>query len=332
VTTDPGEIERELDRMPFGAALAAIAELANQRDARNFPADITWLLRSGKLRLFAELRDEGREWALAIAKQPDVTKHKLSGLGTFAVIALLRAKESIDEHYPRLFHARANYVGQKLWHEITAALGDACRDAVLAPSIQCIPNEWVAQLLEDRPSPVLGRAALRYHTPNSGAWNWWVERLRRLGEKHPAFLEVVTSEMAAAPPAVEFTVTEQREPKSLGDLTAVQQQQLSICGKRYDGRDLPASARIAEGGPNDETNPSFRGLLEFKQISDAKGNPVYDVFLYAVDAGTVFKAETTEVIADIVQTGVMLLEPNVNLRVALQIAVWSQLGTSTRRP
>jgi hypothetical protein len=107
---------------------------------------------------------------------------------------------------------------------------------------------------------------------------------------------------------------------ALGDLTELQQAQLAVAGKRYDGRDLPAADRISvEGSDEEGFDQSFRGLLELCELLDDEGARAYDVLLYMGDSGTVFEAGSTEVVADIVQCGIQGVDQD--LATALETAL-----------
>lgn len=79
-----------------------------------------------------------------------------------------------------------------------------------------------------------------------------------------------------------------------------QQSQVEKAGKLYDGKALPAARRVSTD-MQDEHN--FAGTLEVRAIADAKGKLAYDAYTYNGDSGTVFKAGTTTVVAEIVQGG-----------------------------
>jgi hypothetical protein len=95
-------------------------------------------------------------------------------------------------------------------------------------------------------------------------------------------------------------------PDRVDELTPHQQAQLVAAGKRYDGGDYSAAERLSFEGSDASPGgqeQSFKGFLEIREIVDASGQPAYDVFLYMVDSGTIFRAGTTEVVADVIQCG-----------------------------
>jgi hypothetical protein len=104
------------------------------------------------------------------------------------------------------------------------------------------------------------------------------------------------------------------KPKSVADLQPIEREQLRIAGRGYDGHDLAAKDRLAANGK--ET--SFARFVELRTVVDAEHVPLYDVWTYMVDSGSIFVAGTTREIGGVAQGGVVLREPNVALRIALQ--------------
>ncbi len=107
--------------------------------------------------------------------------------------------------------------------------------------------------------------------------------------------KVVAENIAAFPKPLKLICTAASEPKTASELTESRRGQLRAAGKLYDDQDLPADIRL--GDPNEETTLS----LELRTISDAKGTPLYDAFLYNADSGTIFRSGTLEIVAEILQ-------------------------------
>ena len=103
----------------------------------------------------------------------------------------------------------------------------------------------------------------------------------------------------------------------LFDLGAVAEQQLRLAGKAYDGRDLEPEERL-----DGELDDSFAGTLEHHVLADAEhpgAPPLFDVLLYAGDAGTIFRAGTTEIVGAIAYGVVEMTDRRA--RVAIQEAL-----------
>lgn len=101
------------------------------------------------------------------------------------------------------------------------------------------------------------------------------------------------------------------------DLGPVAEAQLRLAGKAYDGRDLEPEQRL-----DGEMEDSFAGTLEHHVLVDAEqpgAVPVFDVLLYAGDAGTVFRAGTTDIVGAIAY-GVVEMKDR-RARIAVQEAL-----------
>jgi len=101
------------------------------------------------------------------------------------------------------------------------------------------------------------------------------------------------------------------------DLGPVAEQQLRLAGKSWDGRDLEPEQRL-----DGEVEDSFAGTLEHHVLADARGPdapPLFDVLLYAGDAGTIFRAGTTEIVGAIAY-GIVEMKDR-RSRVAIQQAL-----------
>ena len=104
--------------------------------------------------------------------------------------------------------------------------------------------------------------------------------------------------------AVASRFSDEREITSAGELSAVEREQLRAAGRLYDGQDLSAEERLTENPENEEL--SFAGFVSHRRVVDGAEHR-YDAWLYQVDSGTIFRAGTTEVAAEIIQFG---LEPH----------------------
>lgn len=99
------------------------------------------------------------------------------------------------------------------------------------------------------------------------------------------------------------------------DLGPVAEEQLRIAGKTWDGVDLPPEDRL-----DGEREDSFAGTLEHHALAEAEtGQPMFDVLLYAGDAGVVFRASTTELVGTIAYGRVEMRDRRV--RVAIEEAL-----------
>jgi hypothetical protein len=101
------------------------------------------------------------------------------------------------------------------------------------------------------------------------------------------------------------------------DLGSIAEEQLRVAGKAWDGRDLSAEERL-----DGEIDDSFAGTLAHRVLADAEkpgSAPLFDVLTYAGDAGSIFRAGTTELVGAIAY-GVVEMSDR-RSRVAIQEAL-----------
>jgi hypothetical protein len=90
------------------------------------------------------------------------------------------------------------------------------------------------------------------------------------------------------------------EVSSVDDLAPIHRDQLRQSGLRWDGQDRPAAERLDDSG--DEH--SFLGFCERWDVVDAADETVrYEAWFYMVDSGTIFRAGTADVVAEVIQFG-----------------------------
>ncbi|GAA1514522.1 hypothetical protein GCM10009827_031550 [Dactylosporangium maewongense] len=92
---------------------------------------------------------------------------------------------------------------------------------------------------------------------------------------------------------------DEREITDAGELSPVEREQLRAAGRLYDGEDLDAEARLSD---DDQDESGFRGFCWLWRVVDGD-EPRFDAWLYQVDSGTIFRAGTTEVVAEVIQFG-----------------------------
>ena len=103
-----------------------------------------------------------------------------------------------------------------------------------------------------------------------------------------------------------------KEIRSVDQLSAVQREQLRSAGKAYDGQDLSAEQRMAGEAP-EEVEGSFLGFCTLWKVVDGT-NHVYDAWCYMVDSGAIFRANTTQQVASIVQFGLECEDPVIRMQ------------------
>jgi hypothetical protein len=94
-----------------------------------------------------------------------------------------------------------------------------------------------------------------------------------------------------------------RKPGHGDELSDVERAQLEAAGERYDGDALPAEARLSPPGGDWDEEASFHGFVSVWDLVDDTGSVRYTAWFYRVDSGTIFRAGTTEVVAEVIQCG-----------------------------
>lgn len=281
------------------------------------------------LRLVKDLRAEARDWAIAKAElcagdlgplppwashcRPSSTEPRLH---PYIYLALVRAGVPIKREWEPLFPS-VTEVSEELLLECIQALPPERRGPFLRPIAKYMPGVRWLRLIEVYPSEDLARGMLEWRPPNSEGWQWTIDSLRSLGTTHPILLETAEAVVAETPKPIDLFVSKITKPATTDELSDLQKEQLRIAGKGYDEQDLPASARLAA----DDSETSFLGFLEIREIVDAAGKPLFDALLLNVDAGVLFEAGTTKELGGVSQGGVVLQTPDSALKEATQIAV-----------
>jgi hypothetical protein len=121
-----------------------------------------------------------------------------------------------------------------------------------------------------------------------------------------------------------LTFVRRRNPTNLDDLSPIEVEQLVAAGKRYDGQDRRAEERLglvndeliemdddakdeaaadevdASDDEVDDDDPTL-WQLEVWDLEDEAGDTAYRIWIHNVDSASVFRAATTEIVADFVQ-------------------------------
>lgn len=242
--------------------------------------------------------------------------------------ALVRSDTPIEPEWEiclRLTYGPPDYVA--LSRQCLRALPVERRDAAFAAAVErMLPAYGVRTalcLLPDFPSAavteyVLAHAASVDYRPKREILAELAELAKQREVMRPA-LEVYLGEQ---PPRIELALIRAIEPTDAGELTPMQREQLEHAGKLYDGRALSAAERLSYEGSDQHPggqDQSFRGFLKIREIADAEGKPAYDAFEYMVDSGAIFRAGTTDVVAEVIQFGLECEDPA--LKEALQVVL-----------
>jgi hypothetical protein len=150
-----------------------------------------------------------------------------------------------------------------------------------------------------------------------------MQQLTALGKKHPAIAETLRAVKAGLPPTPKLVVLERSEPTS-DELDTIAKRQVETCAKLFDGRKVSAEKLLA--GDEDEPIAPF----ERTRIADGASKPAFDAWRYSGDAGTIFRAGTTDVVAEIIQDGLECSDAG--LRMALVDALASKPTKAKAKP
>lgn len=323
-----------MDRARAGAILNALSiETMLRAIGEMYPVayglQASLIVVHGKLRVWSELAGEGAEWAIeqahkwsALASQstPRQVPEELKAL---IFLALVRAKVPIEPAWDVLLPAGW---GARTLKECVRALPEARRGpALLAALGHQLPATAVDRglaLVEEFPSALLTEAILEYADQAGTIPKRLVmEKLRAVAKKHPIVGEALVGE----PEPIDLVCTEYFKPRSTGELTEIQREQLRLAGKAWDGMDLPPEERLAEDGGES----SFTGLIQFRTLADPKGNPRYDALLYMGDSGTIYETGTTERVGQVIQGSLHV--PDRLLKEALQLVLYAPAPMSERK-
>ena len=94
-------------------------------------------------------------------------------------------------------------------------------------------------------------------------------------------------------------LTDVAYPEEAGALSSTHREQLVACAHRYDGARRTPEDLLRES----ETDDTWRGFVEVWRVNDEDGVHRYTLWLYQVDSGTMFDADTTNVVVEIIQFG-----------------------------
>jgi hypothetical protein len=308
---------KRLEAMPLDVALAALVEIAGTGRGYGYGVPLS-------PRLLARIGPAHREWAITAAAR-SIGDGFFTGsyVKNYIFAALARAKVPIEERWEPLF---PNLGDTTLAEHVQAAgaLSEPRRAAVVAKHIAPMPHS--AELVAAFPTRAMVEALLGTEEPHSRRWTHYIERLNDIGDD--ALRALVKEVVDGAPKPIALYVASTLKPKSIDDLDATAKKQLRIAGRGYDGHDLPAKKRLEANG--EET--SFARFVEVRRVVDAAGKPLYDLWIYMVDSGSIFDAGTTNEMGGIAQGGVVLKTPNVPLRVALQALTLKSPPKPSKRP
>lgn len=310
----PDRITEIVNRLPLATILQVLGELYTY--GGGYSVENGSALSPTSLRLFADLADEGRAWALALANTLAADPRRQGGgpLDELVLLALVRAKVPLEERWQSLFPNHM-WATREVVFECARALPSSWRAVPLARVVRT--TSWPMELLEVAPDVAVAQAWLDVQPLGSP---YRLQRVKMLKERfgaHPEIATLVAREAALNKPPPVFVVLGIRSIDDAAQLSPLDREQLRIAGRGYDQQDLEAEARLAD----DNSEQSFLGHLELRSIADTEGEPWLDAVLFAVDSGVLFRAGTIEELGWVSQGGVSLRDDDVPTRHGLQIAI-----------
>jgi hypothetical protein len=120
------------------------------------------------------------------------------------------------------------------------------------------------------------------------------QALKELAQQHPAIAEALRGAPAKA---AALALVQVQVPFSLETLEAIDRAQLEHANQLYSGRKKTVEELFAEDSVEEQILPHLTTHVRLSR----EGRPVYDVWEYMGDSGTIFEAGTTKVVAEIVQ-------------------------------
>lgn len=253
---------------------------------------------------FTSALNDPRSRELFTAKGP-----KIRGVVALTVmLGAVRAKVPLRPEWDVLFTRMWNQsvpIGAEV-HEIITALPADRRDAALvgiaaAETFENARIEAALKLLAKWPSAPLVAAVMEW-MPKALRTGELKAQLKALAAKSPVIAAAMKGKKSAGS-VVKLQLAEVEAVDSIGQLDKVAQAQLVECQKRYGGKKLTVKAILANDDDDLEARIST-GMLDRAGVVDAKGARVYDAWFYGGDAGTFFRAGSTEVVADLIQDSV----------------------------
>jgi hypothetical protein len=216
--------------------------------------------------------------------------------------ALVRAGVPIEPAWERLLRLE-NYTydrSRPMLHACIAAIPPERCERAIAGALDRLPGHaWrvsiALYLLKDFKYPAIVRYALN-QIDTSDKPKQVLKQLADAAKADPAIARALAEYKAAQAPVPKLKVIERGTP-ALKDLDATERAQVELSAKRFDGRREAAADLLA--GKGDEPLAPFERV----RIGDARSQIAYDAWFYMVDSGTIFRAGTTDVIAEIVQDG-----------------------------
>lgn len=218
-------------------------------------------------------------------------------------LALVKAKVPIEPRWDALLPIMSQH------YSLIKAIPAERRGSAVADALTQMGHPgWALgdakRLLPMVPDPAIARYAIECIKSSVGSPRQHLADLAKAAAKHPAVLAVIEAARSGKPAPIELRTIAERDVAKEGKkatFSKTDEAQLLVSAKRYFGKKVPL-ATLLSLDPHEEQ--SLRPVLSVRTIANDKNVPVYDVWEYAGDSGTVFKTGTTKAVADIIQGSV----------------------------
>lgn len=299
-----GQVAAWLATVPVAERLAMFGQV-------NLSASEPWGLNEDDFfdpqdkKLVASLRNEGKTWAPAYADQWLAVRAAGEGKTSpplWPMLAMVRAKLKIEQRWEVLMPVGLHTTTR----EILEALPANRRGPTFLLGLQQMGHPgWALNaakvLLPVAPDAGVMAYALECIKSSIGAERAHLDALAKAAKGHPELIALVDAVRDNRPPVIALTTTALRDVAKEGAaarFSKIDEAQLLAAGRAYFGKKVPLS-RLLSLNPNDEQ--SLRAVLSYRALADAKGKHVHDVWEYAGDSGSMFRAGTTEEVAAVTQ-------------------------------
>lgn len=145
--------------------------------------------------------------------------------------------------------------------------------------------------------------------------------VKNAAKSNPAIAAAYAAHVGSRPAIPKLRVASRIHAPKLETLDEIQQAQLVVTSRSFDGRTRTAAQILA----TDENEAGIvPATIELLRIEASKGVS-YDAWLYMSDSGTIFQGGTSEVVAEIIQSGVECTDN------ALRIALLSAIAAPVKK-
>ena len=212
--------------------------------------------------------------------------------------ALVRAGSPIDPSLERLLSV-ADY--SERTRACVLAIPEERREHALLTALArrdaFVGHDRIAlAVLADFPYPSIVRFLLA-HVDRAMYPKKVLASLSELGTKHQAIADVLAAKKSKQKPAPKLQVMTRSKP-TIKELDANAKKQVELSAKRFDDRKQSAADLLA--GKGDEPLAPFERVA----IADETGKLAYEAWFHLIDAGSIYKAGTTKLVAQIIQDGI----------------------------